>query len=181
MSQEEKGYELLARGAAASRQQLSIPAGSPEEDTVAVLLQRGLLATVTGDNEEHVVALTRQGVAVLAAARAQGVSRIDVSSGPHIHQTNHGPSYNQFGNSNTMNVTLTQTGNLPQQLSELRELLKTLPEDDREEAEGIVTNAEKAAGKGNFERVTAYLTTLLTIGSGSVELVKKIREVIGGG
>ena len=174
-------YELLARGAAEPRQQLTIPTSSPDEDTVAVLLQQGLLVTVTGDNEERVVALTRQGVAVLGAARSRGLRHIEVTSGPHIHQTNHGPSYNQFGNSNTMNVTLTHTANPPQQLAELRELLGTLPEDDREEAEGIVKQAEQAADKGKFERVTAYLTTLLTIGGGSVELVRKIKEVIGGG
>lgn len=183
-------FDLLQRSEAAPGRTLTLEHVSSEEDTVDDLIERGYFRTVTGDNEARTVRLTPVGERALADARTHGLQHLaltQVSQPVHIQQTFHGPTTNQTGNHNVMHVTMNAQNTpldadaLIAQINVLRTLLPDVPEDDREDVSVQLDQAEKAAGKGKVDRAMQLLSTLITVGAGSVELVTKVKALLGHG
>lgn len=177
-------YELLETGEQQEEMTFSVARDDPDERVVKKMVTLGLLENEAVMYGGRVVKLTAQGLRALAQARAAGSRTLNWSQEARpiqFHQTVHGTANTQVGDRNTMHVHVqgTPPDQLLHQLTELRALVNTLPDEDRDEAIKTIDSAQSAAKKGLLERVQTYGPVLLTLGTGTVEFVKKVKEVFG--
>lgn len=185
MSDEQRMFELLATAEQHDEMTLSFASENPEIKLVKQMVMLGLLEDVTVMFGGRIVRLTARGLQALAQACAAGVETINwiqAEQRPvHFQQTIHGTANTQVGDHNTMHVHVagTPADQLLKQLAELRSLVDTLPEEDREEARSTLYRAEQAAKKGLMERVQTYGPTLMTLATGTVEFASKVKALFG--
>lgn len=184
MSDEQRMYQLLETAEQHDEMTLSFASENPEIKLVKQMVMLGFLEDVTVMFGGRVVKLTAKGLQALAQARASGVQSISLlqkNQPIQFSQTVHGTANTQVGDHNTMNVHVagTPADQLLKQLAELRALVDTLPEEDREEARSTLDRAEQAAKKGMMERVQTYGPTLMALATGTVEFATKVKALFG--
>lgn len=184
VDEESRMFELLEAGEQQDELMFSVDRNDLDEKVVRKMVTLGLLENVTVMYGGRVVKLTAQGLRALAQARAAGSKTLNWSQEARpvqFHQIVHGTANTQVGDRNVMHVHVqgTPPDQFLHQLTELRALVNTLPDEDRDEAVKTIDSAESAAKKGLLERVQTYGPVLLTLGTGTVEFVKKVKEVFG--
>lgn len=184
MSEEERMYEILAKVDQHEDLMLGLDHTDPDMPVVKKMLKLGYLEDHTVMFGGRIVQLTDVGLRALAQAKAAGVKTINWSQEHrpvHFQQTVHGTAHTQVGDHNTMHVHMaeTQPDQLLKKLGELRALVNTLPEEDRDEVTTTIDRAEQAVKKGLMERLVTYGPTLLTLAAGSVEFATKVKALFG--
>lgn len=184
MSEEKRMFEILSEGEQQEEMMLSLEHTDPHMPVVKKMLKLGYLEDHTVMFGGRIVQLTAAGLRALAQARAAGVETINWSQEHrpvHFQQTVHGTANTQVGDHNTMHVHVagTPSDQLLNQLAELRALVDTLPEEDRDEVKSTIDRAEQAVKKGLMDRLVTYGPTLMTLAAGSVEFATKVKALFG--